>query len=133
MKPIGLNAEQKRIRTIRIKSEFEFCRYSSNHFLALYNQQAARNEFLCEKCGQAFMTTSELIEHSDELHIKKRKPSELTTDTNSSRPYLCDICGKGYTQSSHLYQHLRFHKGNERLHIPLTLGNRRNFYSFFFL
>lgn len=66
---------------------------------------------MCEKCGQAFMTTVELIQHSDEFHIKKRKPSELTTESISSRPYLCDICGKGYTQSSHLYQHLRFHKG----------------------
>lgn len=92
--------------------DFFTCRYTANHFLALYNQKDARNEFICEKCGQAFMTTVELIQHSDEFHIKKRKPSELTTEAISSRPYLCDICGKGYTQSSHLYQHLRFHKGN---------------------
>lgn len=92
---------------------FYSCRYTTNHFLALYNQRDARNEFMCEKCGQAFMTTVELIQHSDEYHIKKRKPTELTTESNSSRPYLCDICGKGYTQSSHLYQHLRFHKGND--------------------
>lgn len=91
-----------------------FDRYSANHFLALFNQKEGRNEFLCEKCGRACSTTVELIQHSDEFHIKKRKPTEVTSEAISSRPYLCDICGKGYTQSSHLYQHLRFHKGKRR-------------------
>lgn len=71
------------------------------------------------------MTTVELMQHSDEFHIKKRKPSEISAETISSRPYLCDICGKGYTQSSHLYQHLRFHKGkferkNKTLHLAVV-------------